>query len=332
MSILYGKTKTDQAGENSREARSVYANPFNPSICPIVALALYLMDNSDLRTSADNDHGLFPGGHQASRFSKHMKEILSSDSGTQLLNQLGLNLDDIGTHSIRKGVGTYACSGSTSGPGIVSVCIRMGWSMGGVADRYLQFEAAADKYLGRVCAGLNQSSSEFCTIMPHFGAAEVSNILERSFPTLYKQTSLLPVLKHCLASVVYHIEFIRETLPDDHNLFQNYLFRTPGLIKYLREFVTIAGNQDILVSGIPPHVDIIQKLEKIGNIIEDCPSRIVSQMTDVMEANGIAAGNISRSVLEQTLEKYLSKLNQAVEEKSYSDTDIVNEEQTKWYM
>jgi hypothetical protein len=61
-------------------------------------------------------------------------------------------------------------------------------------------------------------------------------------------------------------------------------------------------------------------------------SRIVSQITEVMEANGIAAGNNSRTVLEQTLEKYMSKLNQVVEEKECLNTDIVAAEQRKWYI
>lgn len=64
-----------------------------------------------------------------------------------------------GTHFIRKGVATFASSMSTGGPSIVTVCLRCGWSMGGVQDQYFRYEAAVDQFLGRVVAGLPVNSA-----------------------------------------------------------------------------------------------------------------------------------------------------------------------------
>jgi len=320
LTVVFGKTKTDQSGESNKEARSIFANPFNPSICPILALGLYLMSVADLRTSTAGDSSLFPGGNQATRFSKHMKSVLSTDEGKALLQALGISLEDLGTHSMRKGSGAFSCSGSTSGPGIVAVCIRMGWSMGGVADRYLQFEAAADKYLGRVCSGLPQTSRDFCVLMPHCGSFDVSEQVEKCFPALYGMASLVPVLNHCLASIVFHKYYLIQNLPTNSIIFQNVLFRESGMIGGLFEKVTTQPTIDLLASGIPPHIQILEKLESLSDFIKNCPAEIVQEISNVMEENGIAAGNISRSFFEQTLKRVMSKIQSA-------QTSNVTEEQ-----
>ena len=54
------------------------------------------------------------------------------------LCQLGIQKGDLRTHSYRKGVATMVASGSTVDSPIVSLCIRAGWVMGGVKEKYLK--------------------------------------------------------------------------------------------------------------------------------------------------------------------------------------------------
>ncbi|KAG6943542.1 hypothetical protein JG687_00018389 [Phytophthora cactorum] len=75
---------------------------------------------------------------------------------------------EYGTHFIRKGIASFAYSGTTAGLPIVSVCLRWGWSLGGVQDRYFRYESAGDQYLGRVVAGLTVNQSAFAMLPPHF--------------------------------------------------------------------------------------------------------------------------------------------------------------------
>ncbi|EGZ25291.1 hypothetical protein PHYSODRAFT_407414, partial [Phytophthora sojae] len=91
--------------------RHIYANPSQPDCCWVLALGLYLGSNPTLVPGK-----LFPGSNQKSRFCKTIGRMLE-DTGEKAY----------GTHSIRKGVATYASSGSTGGPSIVSVCLRCGW-------------------------------------------------------------------------------------------------------------------------------------------------------------------------------------------------------------
>jgi hypothetical protein len=96
-----------------------------------------------------------------------LADALNTKTGKEFLSECGLSPSDIGTHSIRKGASTYVCSGCTGGPSIVSVCLRCGWSLGGVQDRYLRYESAGDQFVGRVVCGLPLDSCEFAILPPH---------------------------------------------------------------------------------------------------------------------------------------------------------------------
>ena len=114
---------------------------------------------------------------------------------------MGIDSDDIGVHSIRKGAATYICSGSTCCPSLAAVCNRAGWTMGKVKDTYIQYEAAQDQYVGRVVAGLNVQSHEFAVSPPYMATIPTENHLQQDmqavFPFLLVTQSLL-LIKFCL--------------------------------------------------------------------------------------------------------------------------------------
>ncbi|OQR84363.1 hypothetical protein ACHHYP_20680 [Achlya hypogyna] len=75
---------------------------------------------------------LFPGSAQKDRFGKQLSNLLS-DSHTPC------GRAEYGTHSIRKGAVTFVCWGITSGLSIISVCLRCGWSLGNVLERFMHY-------------------------------------------------------------------------------------------------------------------------------------------------------------------------------------------------
>ncbi|ETV70825.1 hypothetical protein H257_13615 [Aphanomyces astaci] len=124
---------------------------------------------------------------------------------------LCLSINTIGTHSLRKVAATYAIAGSTSGPSIFNVCIRCGWSIGSVVERYVHYDGAGDQYVGRVGAGLPLGSGDFAVLPPHFivGSDDaVSASGQLVFPRLWRHEELRGVLKSCLASLIYHKTFL----------------------------------------------------------------------------------------------------------------------------
>ncbi|EKX42864.1 hypothetical protein GUITHDRAFT_45184, partial [Guillardia theta CCMP2712] len=109
-----------------RDPRRVYANPVYPEICPILALGIYLL------CYLPDELSLFPGRSQYKRFMQVLSKIMmppnqSAAPITAHLRSLGLQPEDLGSHSIRKGAATYCSSGSTHCPSSSAVSERAGW-------------------------------------------------------------------------------------------------------------------------------------------------------------------------------------------------------------
>ena len=51
------------------------------------------------------------------------------------------NIGNLGSHSIRKGSASFAASGSTVAPSIISICMRAGWTIAGAKERYYNYPA-----------------------------------------------------------------------------------------------------------------------------------------------------------------------------------------------
>ena len=99
------------------------------------------------------DVPLFEGTNQYKRYSSRMLKLYSEKEAE--LSAMGLEPHSLGTHSARKGVGTMVAAGCTVGPPIVSLCLRAGWTLGGVKDKYLFRANAGDRYVGRCASGLD---------------------------------------------------------------------------------------------------------------------------------------------------------------------------------
>jgi hypothetical protein len=167
MTIQFAHTKTDRAGEDAGHKRHIYANPEMPEICPILSLGRYRLSFPGM------DRGLlFSGASQYDRFRKLLKRVVT-EHGDEI-QRLGVDPDEIGVHSIRKGAATYCCNGTPAGVSFPAVCIRAGWSMGNVKDRYLHHALAGDRVCGRTVTGLDVNSHKFSISPPHFLVRQVA--------------------------------------------------------------------------------------------------------------------------------------------------------------
>jgi integrase len=121
-------TKTDQTGSH-KFPKAVYANPLEPNICPILAIALHVFVN--LQSNSD----LFHGTGQDDRYSKLMHEVVGGLSEAELAF-CNIVVPLFGTHSIRKGACTY-CKDVPEGPNDDMIELRMGHSVGKVREAYV---------------------------------------------------------------------------------------------------------------------------------------------------------------------------------------------------
>ena len=95
--------------------RSVYANPFDYVVCPILALALLVFSTDYFETDVESTSPLVMGrraGEQ--RFSEWLTATLRGNTA-EIETTCGLLAREFGTHSLRKGVATFL-TGILGGP------------------------------------------------------------------------------------------------------------------------------------------------------------------------------------------------------------------------
>jgi hypothetical protein len=307
--ILF-KTKTDQEGRAPKDPRHIYANPFTPETCWITALAVYLACNPTQSAGP-----LFPGANQKNRFGKILQRILKKENEAH---------SEYGTHSVRKGVGTFACSGSTGGPSIVSVCLRCGWSLGGVQDRYFRYESAGDQFLGRVVAGLPLNKSDFAVLPPHFIDKNdhlASKYVNLMFPVLRQEVHLRPVLHMCLASLAYNSEYLVRTLRQNHPLLSTLIFCNERAMSQLQGRVIIEDSQWMRATGIPPHVELYRQHNQTITAIEALPDVLTERMSQLIEEKGVTAGNITPQMLREMCDEIIAHTRTPIPNTKVSNTE-----------
>lgn len=103
MTVEYSRDKTHRKGGAPGCLKHIYANPRMPWICPILSFAIYIFCIG--RTATNK---VFVSNMAESRFSKILRKLLVLIPGIELL--LCSNIEDIGTHSNRKGSVSYVLS------------------------------------------------------------------------------------------------------------------------------------------------------------------------------------------------------------------------------
>jgi hypothetical protein len=100
------KQKGDQTGE-SITPKQLYANPENPDICVILALALHVFTICFRPDNEDRSKLFISSPYDI--FSKWLPKALLQ------INDLGNSVTEFGTHSFRKEIATF-CAGFISVP------------------------------------------------------------------------------------------------------------------------------------------------------------------------------------------------------------------------
>lgn len=204
---------------------------------------------------------------------------------------------------------TYCSSGSTACPSSAAIHLRAGWSLGGVQDRYFQYEAAGDQFIGHTVAGLSIHKKEFGLLPPHFTDMNVAkNAVATYLPQLSRQ--LKPIGEMVLASLVYHPEWIQENYHPRNPLMMTPLFTSPQELNFLSKHVTCDLYSTVIVPmGLPPHVTslaefglIKSKLANLLPILKDIPSETAKIVMEELENRAIGAGTVTRDGLKEMLD------------------------------
>jgi hypothetical protein len=332
--ISIPKHKGDQEGTKCF-SRHLYANPLQPVICPVLALAVLIFTRAtkhDPTHTADDpaspNYRVFNGGHSESRFSEVLGRIIAAVPDTHL-SQLGSDKKQLGTHSVRKGAASY-CAGMVNGPSTVQVFMRAGWSLGNVQDRYLFAGAGGDQLTGRVLCGLPFNDATFATLPPHFDNDGLTGIQWSTLMPLYSQLpdTFKRAMPYLLASVCYHEPWLRLNLPRHHPLFHSYLFAS-GEVERLKAHVVTGRSRCPLTgmqaTGIPPHLVLSNELTDVAKQTEllkeallakcsELPAELVSVMLSRFSINGAIPVTIDdiKILLNNAVNQMRSELRDAI--------------------
>jgi hypothetical protein len=267
-----------------------------------LALAVLVFSNI-----GKEENKLFIGEKQQRRFGNCMKIIIKSLNESELisLGNIG-NEKDYSTHSVRKGALTY-CSSICGGPSWIQIFLRAGWSIGKVQDRYLQQQDGADQFVGRTLCGNNPIDIEFSTLPPHFNQND-TNKLESLWINAYGNkyneltTGFKQTLPYLVASIVYHIDFFKKNLNENHPFFQSLLFTRNFIHENKLKEKIETGNfnntkTNMRATGLPPYMlmaqEIVSLKDTVGSLqnklqqsLSQLPTEVTNSILNKCQING----------------------------------------------
>lgn len=321
------KQKGDQTGDKITP-KHVYANPYNPEICIILALALHVFSIS-FRIDNDDKSKLFMGSPY-DVFTKWLPTALID------IANLGYTITDFGTHSFRKGITTF-CAGFIGGPSVIAIFLRAGWSLGQVQDRYITSSDGNDHLCGRVAAGLNfNAGSKFAVLPPHF--ANTNMLSAEEWNEIFPCYTEFPVgfqscLPYFLASIAFHYNWLCERdnsgklkhITEHHSIFVSRLW-TSGVLQRLQNEVIgniTSGRCEVTgmtATGVPPHIELHREMEKLqkeneqlrsillqhqAQLINELPTLVTENILSNIRVEGVQ--QLSKNDLEHMLTTILDR-------------------------
>ena len=333
MTIVIPKSKTDQKGEMIYP-RHLYANPINPAVCPVLAVAVIIFSKSYLDSSYNDNLSwkLFRGSSQEDRMSKLMGKLMDKiNENEEEKKKLGIPPHRCGLHSPRKGVNTYCCS-FVGGPDYQSICHRGAWSLGGVLSRYNFPTQGGDQFVGRTVSGLPIHSINFGILPPRFKPSIINSITEREWNMilpLYNRypPSIRVALPFFLASLVYAEKFLRDTLDPQHSLFYSPIFTTSLISRLRGEDKILIGTSycnetKINSTGVPPYLSIASSVsslkDELQNMDRTLPGKLKEEITKNFEVENVLP------LTKGDLDVYFKQFTDTFESKMISKISINN--------
>lgn len=303
LCFRFSKSKGHQDGEEAYGPWHVYSNPFEPSTCAFLAMSRYLFTYPDILR---NNSALFPGKDQYTRYCRIFAK-LQRDHETEL-KEFGVGPEDLGTHSARKGVAVQSTAGTTVSPPLVSVALRMGWSLLGPCQaRYLKYEQAGDRYLGRVAAGLDINDKKFAVSTYYFEASNTPHTdadlaqarLIESINKFLKDRLVMfeeidehtfHLIKSIFAAMCFHYGYIQVNTHQQCPFKSSTFFRdVPSNILQSAK-VCYPWNKSRNapnITGIPPHVILLAKVEELESKFERFKNELLEGVQTMLDARNV---------------------------------------------
>jgi hypothetical protein len=214
--------------------RYLFANPVAPEICPFLALALFFATADN---SSANKQALFPSPTVEQSFTRHLSASLGA------VDPDGPDPRQLGVDPVHRGATAYA-----------EACADP-WERYDLTPcrpflRELR-DGARHRVYGRTVAGLPHDSDDFALLPPHFpyghelpaetnkGIDEALDLFAQNFVGGERGRAVARIL---LASIVYHLDWLRQELPPSSPVWNARLFTSLSFSLDSLKKVIISGD------------------------------------------------------------------------------------------
>jgi hypothetical protein len=186
----------------------------------------------------------------------------------------------------------------------------MGHSLGKIKDKYIFHCEGGDQLCGRMVNGSDFTSEMFAILPPHF-LPEADDTLTDTFwnemlPGYHsKPTGFRAVLPYLLASLLYHEDFLRDTLPPENPIFRSRVFTQNESRDSLKSLVKLGVGRcpytGMQATGIPPHLAIAGKIETLVAHIKQLEEKLDAQQTYL---ETLLPSNLSAQVIDDLRQNF----------------------------
>ena len=207
----------------------------------------------------------------------------------------------LGAHSIRKGDITIVAIGYTVSPPIASICLRAGWSMGPIKDRYTHYEKAGDQFVGWSVTVISSSRKTFGMSPVHAYWTESPSNLKYRMETLIEDNLVRRTgvssptfehLKYLFFFICFHCEYLDAHLNKIHRLRASPIYIAPVREKDLHKYDVIrypwfSTNDSPYATGIPLHFILMAEIEALKAEFEKQTTHIVEDIRTELNARNV---------------------------------------------
>ena len=228
FSFLQNQRVTNLGRQQRSPGTFIVTHPGNAVLCHVLALARYVISNPDV---LKNRGLLFPGNHQYTQFMNIFHKVIKENKS--LFEALGIREGELGSHLCRKGAITLVSAGCTVSPPMAAICLRAGWSMGPVKDRYIHYEKAGDQFVGCCATGISSLRKEFATSPVYWDFTDspvgtddqVNKVIEDNFAAMGEiEGETFELVRFLFASICYHYDSLDTYMSSEHRMRSSPLF------------------------------------------------------------------------------------------------------------
>ena len=213
---------------------------------------------------------------------------------------------------------TFLVSGLETGPSVVAVHIRAGWSLPGVEGTYMRYAEAGDQTVGRSVCGLPTNRPEFAMLPPHFQPGDEAALAAVTTCFGPLPANMCRLCLFALASIVHHCDYLLRKLATKHPLFATPLFTQAGLLPALRGLVTCRmprTGDSIRPTGLFAFAELMGQVRDVHDAVRlllpqivGLPTTMIAGVGDLLEQRAIGAGTVTTLGLHAAIQQVRTDL------------------------